>query len=201
MLVAVAALAIAISAIVRPTRVARGDLPPLEAAIEARSRASVTVSRPGIASLTVRPGTLNVPARIVLDVDSPQDGPPAPVHADSRTVSVGSYIDATIRPAGKSSRLLGGQWNPPVELAIEIPQKAEAVPDGEFIVCEYALLPARQAWQPVPALRSGASLAATAANGYYLSKRPLGRTVHVLTRRLTLFGVFRRLSTSAAPAP
>ena len=34
----------------------------------------------------------------MLDLDSPRDGPPSPVHADAKFVALGSYTDVTVRP-------------------------------------------------------------------------------------------------------
>lgn len=173
----------------------RLDLRPVETSFLPNRPNGATVARPGKATFSVHPATLDFRANVVLDLDSPSDGPPAPVHADAKTVPIGSYVEISVRPIGKSSQRTGGLLDPPLELVIDVPQAYASVPDREIIVCDYVTLPGRKAWQPIPLLVGATARPRKASDGYFIERYKGVRRVHVFTRHLTLFGVFQKSAT------
>jgi hypothetical protein len=150
------------------------------------------VGGPGLGgSVTFARGTLDFPAQVVLDRDPPVEGPPPPIMPDPKlTVStVAEHFNVDARRSGAAKT--GGDWDPPLELVIDLPASAASIPAKELIACFYTTAGAEQGWKAIPLIRPGAQLAPGARDGFYLTGSGAKRQVHIRSRHLTLFSVFR----------
>ena len=133
-------------------------------------------------------GGLPFNARVSLDEED--SGPTSP----SDWVPVASFFDVTIVNLTAPGTGETGPFNPPLELTIEVPDFVQNVPDTQLRASFYK----NGAWRGIPRLgiiqEGGAPPAFPTAedDGFYIEKFADGRrTINILTRHLTLFGVFR----------
>ena len=88
-----------------------------------------------------------------------------------------------------------GPFDPPLEITIPVPASAAAVPDP-VAPSFYDARSGSPSWTAIPLITNPPALPAGQQDGYYVTGAGASRVIHILTRHLTQFSVFR-----AAPRP
>ena len=150
------------------------------------------VSSPTVpAEVVVDPDMLQRSATIEIDSENPSaSGAPAPP-----TTAVGAanplspYIEVTVNQGGRHDT--GGNWNPPLEVIIDLPASAVETPDDQLVA--YFSTSAGTTWTAIPYIGSRGEtpeLGDSEQDGYFISGTGTDRQMHVLTRHATTFAAF-----------
>jgi hypothetical protein len=110
---------------------------------------------------------------------------------------MGNVFDVQIRKLSTGEFVHGGDWDPPLEIVMDLPSVAANIPDEEIVAAYYGGSPA--AWQRIPYLgHPGPSQPDPTLNGlaqqdgFFVRGTGAGRQTHILTRHATPFAMFRQ---------
>jgi protocatechuate 3,4-dioxygenase beta subunit len=150
------------------------------------------ISSPTVpAEVIVDPDMLQRSATIEIDSKNPSaSGAPAPpTTTDGAANPLSPYIEVTVNQGGRPDT--GGNWNPPLEVVIDVPSSAAETPDDQLVA--YFSTSAGTTWTAIPYIGSRGEtpeLGDSEQDGYYISGTGADRKMHVLTRHATTFAAF-----------
>ncbi|HYI35688.1 MAG TPA: Calx-beta domain-containing protein [Thermoleophilaceae bacterium] len=173
-----------------------GDPAPVQADYNEAAQSQLT--NPGGGGLIVPAGqNFGFPVGLALDQDpASADAPPTPPDTGATDFQLlTGYYDVTIvnKDTGEA---VTGPFDPPLEVTIPVPASAAGVPNSQLAPRFYDASSASPTWTAIPLITSPPTLPAGQQDGYYVTGTGASRVIHILTRHLTQFSVFR-----AAPKP
>jgi len=182
-------------------RIGGGGFASSQGRIDRNSRSDLVLSVKRNAAVIVPAKTISFSADVVLSETAPAEGPPPPrPHTASEKIRpLSNYVGLRVHPAGGSIGVIGGTWNPPVEIELTMPPAEARVPTAELLVCTYTVLPRselaggpEETWQPVQSMGSTPRLLVGARHGFHLVGTGRHREIRILSRHAGLFAIFRR---------